>query len=138
MTGAWRAAAGMVALILTAGAAEAQGRADFGSSDNRREVKLFSPMFSVDLPVNAGTGYRWEFGSAHSRNVRLVEQGAGAAPGHVPGVVGYPTAQRFSLQATGASGAVHLGLFPPGPVRGEPVRVWRMTFHSAYAAPPPR
>ena len=136
MRGARSTTMGVVALALATSAA-AQGRAGFGPGDSGRDVRLFSPVFSVNLPTHAGTGYHWEYGVTHSRNVQLIGRGQDAAAPPPPGVVGYPAAQRFTLRATGPVGEVRFGLFPPGPTRGAPQSVWRMTFHSAYAGSPP-
>ena len=128
-----QAVAGVVILAFASPAA-AQGEATFHADDNGRNIRLFSPVFTVDLPLNAGTGYHWEFGNAHSRHVVLISRGPGAAP-HARGIVGYPTAERFTLRATGLNGEVRIGLFPPG-APDRPARLWRITFHSAYGARP--
>jgi predicted secreted protein len=119
-----------ITVVMRASAAIAQDGADFTERDDGREVRLFSPRFTVDLPRNTGTGYHWEIGKRDSRNVVLLAQST-RTPSHQPGVVGFGQIDRFTVRTTGTEGELRIGLLPPG--SGQPQRVWSITFHSAYS-----
>jgi predicted secreted protein len=117
-----------VAAALAASAAMAQPHADFGPKDNGRMVRLFNPIFTVELPENASTGYHWQVEPNRSHNVVVLKAQSSTLP-HPPGMVGVGGARVFTLRSTAMRGDVTIGYIPPG--RG---RLADQVFHLGFAS----
>ena len=124
----WAVLAGAAGLM--ASDAMAQSHADFGPKDNGRMVRLFSPVFTVELPENASTGYHWQFEPTLSHNVAMLKEQTSTRP-HPPGMVGVGGARVFTLRSTDPKGDVTLWDTPPGRPRGAS-RSFRLGFTSGY------
>ena len=125
----WRSmflvAAAAVALLLAAGCARPQAMA-LGEKDAGRVVEVGAgQQFTVRLPSNATTGFRWEVADAGA--VTQVGESVYEAP-QEPGIVGAGGTEVFTFK-TGTSGPAELKLEyrRPGDKNSPAEKTWSVT-----------